>query len=118
MTGLAPGLGISFFERNSDGRSAVLRGMTKTGYYTDEDKDCRTGWECERQVGDGVKRYRDIGGAMVGNGADGTIIVVVASIVVVMEGGQQDREQHKHRQRKRNNTAMLPVLRDAVPGYA
>ena len=38
MTRLTPGLGISFFERNSDGRSAVLRGMTKTGDCNGEDK--------------------------------------------------------------------------------
>ena len=34
---LVPGRGISFFVRNSDGRSAVLRGMTKTGDDNGED---------------------------------------------------------------------------------
>ena len=118
MTRLVPGLGIRFYERNSDGRSAVLRGMTKTGNYTYEDKGNKIGWECERQVRDVEKRYRDIGDAMVGNGADRTIIVVVLLVVVLMEGYQQDREQHKRRQRKRNKTAMLPAIRYAVPEHA
>jgi len=95
-----------------------LRGMTKTGYCTDEDKSGKIGRKRERQVRGGGKRYRDIGGAVVGNGADRAIIVVIQPVVVVMKIDQKDREQHEHRQHKRNNAAMLPVLRDAVTGYA
>jgi hypothetical protein len=43
MTRLAPGLGISIFERNSDGRSAVLRGLTKTDDCNGEDKSGKIG---------------------------------------------------------------------------
>jgi hypothetical protein len=43
------------------------------------------------------KRYRDSSGAMVGNGADSTIVVVILIVVVMMEGYQQYRIQHYHR---------------------
>jgi hypothetical protein len=43
MTRLAPGLGISFLERNSDGRSAVPGGMTKTGDCNGGDKSGKIG---------------------------------------------------------------------------
>ncbi|MGD0586678.1 MAG: hypothetical protein ABSA86_13065 [Oryzomonas sp.] len=63
--------------------------MTKTNDCNGGDKSGKIGGKRERQVRGVGKRYRDIGGVMVGNGADRAIIVVVLPVVVVMEGYQQ-----------------------------
>jgi len=42
-TRLVPGLSINFYEGYSDGRSAVLGGMTKTGDCNGEDQSGKIG---------------------------------------------------------------------------
>jgi hypothetical protein len=90
-------------------------GPVKAGNNMDENEGEGDGRECERQVINFGERYRDIGGTVVGNGADRAIIVVVLPVVVVMEGDQQNREQHKDREHKRDQTPMWPDIRETVP---
>ena len=65
--------------------------MAKTAECKSEDYNGKTGGIHKLQAIDGRKSCRDISCAMVGNGADSTIIVVVLIVVMVMEGYRQHR---------------------------
>ncbi len=76
--------------------------MAKTSDSISEDKNCKISGIRELQAIDVRKSYRNIGSAMVGDGADGTIIVVVLIVVMVMEGDNKHRVHHGHHHREGN----------------